>query len=144
MNLLDKQYTDVFALFDDWKNYDDIKLVMDKLGLAIETDKEIYAKQVGDLKRAQMLYPDAPLNIAYGAIISGKADVPNFIIPKFTEQEIPEVSRGLGDSIAKITHATGLDKLAHLYTHLTGKPCHCSERQEALNKLIPYGIVEHE
>jgi hypothetical protein len=49
---------------------------------------------------------------------------------------------GLGDTIAKITHATGLDKLSNLYTQITGKPCGCAGRQEALNKLIPYGIKE--
>lgn len=52
------------------------------------------------------------------------------------------ISRGLGDTVAKITHATGLDKLAELYTELTGKPCGCSQRQEALNKLFPYGVRE--
>ena len=51
-------------------------------------------------------------------------------------------SRGLGDTVAKITHATGLDKLADIYTGLTGKPCGCASRQEALNKLVPYGVVE--
>lgn len=55
----------------------------------------------------------------------------------------PVPSRGLGDTIAKITHATGLDKLAEVYTQVTGKPCGCASRQEALNKLVPYGIVEH-
>lgn len=53
-----------------------------------------------------------------------------------------EQSRGLGDTVAKITHATGLDKLAELYTHVTGKDCGCQSRQEALNKLFPYGIQE--
>ncbi len=53
-----------------------------------------------------------------------------------------EESRGLGDTVAKITHATGLDKLAQLYTQVTGKPCGCTSRQEALNKLVPYGIKE--
>jgi len=51
-------------------------------------------------------------------------------------------SSGLGDTVAKITHATGLDKLSELYTQITGKPCGCKERQEALNKLFPYGIKE--
>src|SRR5271157_1363303 len=51
-------------------------------------------------------------------------------------------SVGLGDTIAKITHATGLDKLSELYTQITGKPCGCAERQEALNKLFPYGVKE--
>lgn len=51
-------------------------------------------------------------------------------------------SRGLGDTIYKITHATGLDKLAEIYTKITGKDCGCSHRQEVLNKLVPYGIKE--
>jgi hypothetical protein len=54
----------------------------------------------------------------------------------------PIKSTGLGDTIAKITHATGLDKLSALYTSITGKPCGCQERQEALNKLLPYGVKE--
>lgn len=48
------------------------------------------------------------------------------------------VSKGLGDTIAKITHATGLDKLADIYTEITGKDCGCSKRQEFLNELAPY------
>ena len=47
-------------------------------------------------------------------------------------------STGLGDTIANLTHATGADKLAELYTKLTGKPCNCAARQDALNKLVPY------
>jgi len=53
-----------------------------------------------------------------------------------------ERAKGLGDTIANITHATGLDKLAELYTKITGKPCGCGSRQEYLNKLFPYGVVE--
>lgn len=55
-----------------------------------------------------------------------------------------EESVGLGDTIAKITHATGLDKLAEMYTKITGRPCGCQQRQEALNKLFPYGVKEEE
>ncbi len=51
-------------------------------------------------------------------------------------------SRGLGDTVAKITKATGLDQLSKLYTEITGLPCGCSQRQEALNKLFPYNIKE--
>lgn len=54
----------------------------------------------------------------------------------------PEISRGLGDTVAKITHATGLDKLSELYTNITGRDCGCASRQEALNKLVPYGVKE--
>lgn len=50
--------------------------------------------------------------------------------------------RGLGDTVAKITHTEvlglSLADLAKLYTKLTGKPCGCKQRQEALNKLFPY------
>jgi hypothetical protein len=58
-------------------------------------------------------------------------------------QAVQRQSRGFGDTVYKITHTTGLDKLAELYTRITGKPCGCSQRQEALNKLFPYGIKEN-
>lgn len=65
---------------------------------------------------------------------------------QFTKDNAPppliQKSVGLGDTIAKITHATGLDKLAEVYTTITGQPCGCSSRQEALNKLLPYNIQE--
>jgi hypothetical protein len=36
------------------------------------------------------------------------------------KQEIPEESRGLGDTIAKITHATKLDKIAEKIAEVVG------------------------
>lgn len=50
----------------------------------------------------------------------------------------PLKQRGLGDTTARLIHSTGLDKLAEAYTAVTGKPCNCQKRQEALNKLFPY------
>lgn len=48
-------------------------------------------------------------------------------------------SRGLGDTIAKITNATGLDKLAETAAKAVGaEDCGCKRRQEKLNELIPY------
>lgn len=44
-------------------------------------------------------------------------------------------SKGLGDSIAKLTKATGIDKLVH---KVMGEDCGCDKRQDALNKLMPY------
>jgi len=41
---------------------------------------------------------------------------------------------GLGDQVAAAIHASGLDKLAHAYTSLTGRDCGCGKRQEALNQ----------
>ena len=42
---------------------------------------------------------------------------------------------GLGDSIAKITKATGIDKLAK---KVLGEDCGCEERRKKLNQLFPH------
>ena len=48
-------------------------------------------------------------------------------------------SKGLGDSIEKITKATGLDSLAQMGASLLGKKdCGCNKRKEKLNKMFPY------
>tara|TARA_R100001082_G_C4261112_1_gene115606 strand:- start:331 stop:501 length:171 start_codon:yes stop_codon:yes gene_type:complete len=48
-------------------------------------------------------------------------------------------SRGLGDSIAKFTQATGISSLAQMGAKVVGKKdCGCKKRQEALNKKFPY------
>ena len=44
-------------------------------------------------------------------------------------------SKGLGDTIAKITKATGIDKVAKF---VLGEDCGCDESKEKLNKLFPY------
>lgn len=54
-----------------------------------------------------------------------------------------EESKGLGDTIAKITHATGLDVVAEKVAHALGKEdCGCKRRQEKLNELFPYKTQE--
>jgi hypothetical protein len=52
---------------------------------------------------------------------------------------IVSINTGLGDTVAVITTALGITKLAELYTNITGKDCGCKTRQEYLNKLVPYG-----
>jgi hypothetical protein len=48
-------------------------------------------------------------------------------------------SKGLGDTIAKITHAVGLDKVAETVAKSAGKEdCGCSKRRQKLNDLFPY------
>ena len=48
-------------------------------------------------------------------------------------------SEGLGDTIAKFTNATGLDKLADAVAKLAGaEDCGCNRRRKKLNKAIPY------
>ena len=48
-------------------------------------------------------------------------------------------AKGLGDSVAAVTKATKLDKLAEQVAKLTGKEdCGCKKRQEKLNRLVSY------
>jgi len=48
-------------------------------------------------------------------------------------------SKGFGDTIAKITHATGLDKVADKVAKMAGKEdCGCGRRKDILNEMFPY------
>ena len=53
--------------------------------------------------------------------------------------EPPTRSRGLGDTIAKFTHATGIDKAVKA---VTGGGCGCAKRQKLLNEIFPYKVKE--
>lgn len=44
-------------------------------------------------------------------------------------------SKGLGDSIEKLTEKTGIKKLVKF---VAGEDCGCDKRKETLNKLFPY------
>ena len=47
-------------------------------------------------------------------------------------------SKGLGDSIEKITRATGIKKVVDNVSKATGKDCGCNKRKQTLNKMFPY------
>jgi hypothetical protein len=48
-------------------------------------------------------------------------------------------SRGLGDTIAKFTKATGIDKVAKFAAKAVGaEDCGCDGRAKSLNKVFPY------
>ena len=47
-------------------------------------------------------------------------------------------SKGLGDTIEKITEATGIKKAVEVFAKATGIDCKCEERKNKLNNLIPY------
>jgi hypothetical protein len=50
-----------------------------------------------------------------------------------------EISKGLGDTIAKFTNLTGMDRVAKQLAAMLGKEdCGCDERRELLNRLVPY------
>lgn len=56
-----------------------------------------------------------------------------------------EESKGLGDTIAKVTHAIGLDVVAEKVAHALGQEdCGCDRRREALNELFPYNSKKEE
>ena len=47
-------------------------------------------------------------------------------------------TKGLGDSIEKITKATGINKVVDTVSKITKKPCNCGKRKDTLNRLFPY------
>ena len=61
----------------------------------------------------------------------------------YTENEATdnpmEDSKGLGDTIAKLTEALGIDKVAESVAQAMGKEdCGCKKRQQTLNDMFPY------
>lgn len=56
-------------------------------------------------------------------------------LTKEVEEEVKQESRGLGDTIEKITKATGIKRLVKF---IAGEDCGCEERREKLNKMFPY------
>ena len=56
-------------------------------------------------------------------------------INKFNKESELVFSKGLGDTIEKITEATGIKKVVK---KLFGDDCGCNERKDKLNKLFPY------
>lgn len=56
-----------------------------------------------------------------------------------------EESKGLGDTIAKVTHALGLDVVAEKVAAALGQEdCGCNRRRETLNELFPYDSKKEE
>ena len=47
-------------------------------------------------------------------------------------------SKGLGDSIEKVTKATGIKTVVDTVSKATGKPCGCAKRKDALNRMFPF------
>ena len=60
----------------------------------------------------------------------------------FKEENTEEVGssgpQGLGDTIAKITKATGIKTVVDAVSEATGRDCGCQERQNKLNEMFPY------
>tara|TARA_R100000951_G_scaffold26581_1_gene22495 strand:- start:748 stop:1245 length:498 start_codon:yes stop_codon:yes gene_type:complete len=54
------------------------------------------------------------------------------------EAQLDKTSKGFGDTVAKVTKATGIDKVVKTFF---GEDCGCNERKDVLNASLPYGIV---
>lgn len=55
------------------------------------------------------------------------------------EQEINQTDQGLGDTIARFTKATRIDRLAQKIALVVGaKDCGCGQRKDLLNEIFPY------
>ncbi len=54
------------------------------------------------------------------------------------DPRIPSESRGLGDTLTKITKVTGIKKVVDTVFGAINKDCGCTERQSKLNKMFPY------
>ena len=53
--------------------------------------------------------------------------------------DVNDASKGLGDTVEKITKTLGIKKVMESIEKKTGKECGCKKRKEALNKAFPYG-----
>jgi len=48
-------------------------------------------------------------------------------------------SKGLGDTVEKITTVTGIKKVVDTVARRTKRDCGCKRRRDKLNKMFPYG-----
>lgn len=50
--------------------------------------------------------------------------------------------RGLGDVLAWLLHLVGIRQAVKAVTKATGRSCGCQQRQDALNRLVPFQGAE--
>lgn len=57
---------------------------------------------------------------------------------------IEKKSEGFGDTFAKFTHVTGIDKIVKKTSQAIGfQDCGCEKRQDILNNIFPYKNKEN-
>ena len=59
-------------------------------------------------------------------------------MPTHVYKNTRQRSRGFGDTVEKITRATGVKKVVDKISKVTGKDCGCGKRKAALNRVFPY------
>jgi len=52
--------------------------------------------------------------------------------------KLTEKSNGFGDTVEKITTATGIKKVVETVSKAAGKDCGCGKRKDTLNRMFPY------
>jgi hypothetical protein len=52
--------------------------------------------------------------------------------------KLTEQSKGLGDTIEKITTVTGVKKVVDTIAGAVKKDCGCGKRRDTLNRMFPY------
>lgn len=57
--------------------------------------------------------------------------------------KLNEESKGLGDTIEKITTATGVKKVVDTVAKAVNKDCGCGKRKDTLNRMFPYQQKEN-
>jgi hypothetical protein len=57
--------------------------------------------------------------------------------------KLNEESKGLGDTIEKITTATGVKKVVDTVAKAVKKDCGCGKRKDTLNRMFPYQQKEN-
>lgn len=98
----------------------------------------VYFSTMGVSVGATERFPDLSPTEAYKALFIEIHQNQTHIINAVSNLKEQQHSQGVGDTLAKITHATGIDKVAEFYTKVTGKDCGCRARQDKLNQLFPY------
>ena len=60
------------------------------------------------------------------------------------DKELDGEMKGLGDLVAKVTKATGIDKVADVVSKNLGiEDCGCDQRQKDLNQIFPFNIPKN-
>jgi len=52
--------------------------------------------------------------------------------------KLSDKSRGLGDTIEKVTTVTGIKAVVESAAKVVKKDCGCSKRRDTLNRMFPY------
>jgi len=97
LRLDDCRYTDLIKKFDNWYDIGNITRTFKHMGLEYDVTPEEYVREINNLKIASARFPQIPLHEAYVQHVQSNFDV-------------SMSSRGMGDTIFKITHAVGLNK----------------------------------